>query len=308
MATPNPTNAHPTLGAHFIIGDTYNPMGALWSPHPQRPGPPTLCTPWSWPQPSHILPFTYPAATTAAAALHAQVSWFNSVQFSRSVVSHSATPWTAARQASLSIPTPGVYSNSCPLSRWCHPTISSSVIPFFSRLQSFPASGSFPSESVLHIRWPKYWSFSFSISPFSEYSGLISFRMDWLDLLAVQGTLRSLLQHHGSKAPGVLVPVVWHHSTRMEISALLLALRPCHHSSRPPHHRGGSHPELALPTGGPAELLLPLPSKDGILSLTQWLLFLPLFLLSPVLPHSLSPRPQGWIQEASCWEGCLGTE
>ena len=97
-------------------------------------------------------------------------------------------------------PTPGVYSNSCPLSRWCHPTISSSVVPFSSCLQSFPASGSFLVESVLPIRWPKYWSFSFNTSPSNEYSGLISFRTDWLDLLAVQGTLKSLLQHHSSKA------------------------------------------------------------------------------------------------------------
>ena len=109
------------------------------------------------------------------------------------------TPWTAAHQASLSSPTPGVHPNPCPSSRWCHPTISSSVVPFSSCPQSFPASGSFH-ESVLRIRWPKYWSFSFSISPSSEYSGLISFRMDWLDLLAVQGTLKSLLQHHSSKA------------------------------------------------------------------------------------------------------------
>ena len=91
-------------------------------------------------------------------------------------------------------PTPGVYPNSCPSSWWCHPAISSSVIPFSSCRQSFPASGSFP------IRWPKYWSFSFSISPSNEHPGLISFRRDWLDLLAVQGTLKSLLQHHSSKA------------------------------------------------------------------------------------------------------------
>ena len=71
---------------------------------------------------------------------------------------------------------------------------------FSSCLQSFPAFRVFSNESVLHIRWPKYWSFSFSICPSNEYSGLISFRMDWLDLLAVQGTLRSLLQHHSSKA------------------------------------------------------------------------------------------------------------
>ena len=75
-----------------------------------------------------------------------------------------------------------------------YPTISSSVVPFFSRFQSFPVSGSF------HIRWPKFWSFSLSITPSSEYSGLISFRMDWVDLLDVQGTLKSLLQHHSSKA------------------------------------------------------------------------------------------------------------
>ena len=85
-----------------------------------------------------------------------------------------------------------VHSRSCPLSQWCYPTISSSVIPFSSCLQSFPASGSFPNKSVLHIRWPKYWNFSFSISPFSRYSELISFRIDWFDLLAVQETLKSL--------------------------------------------------------------------------------------------------------------------
>ena len=95
---------------------------------------------------------------------------------------------------------PGVCSHSRPLSRWCHPTISSSVVPFSSCLQSFPASGSFPMESALHIRWPKYWSFTFSISPSNEHSGLISFRTDGFNLLAVQGTLKNLLQHHSSKA------------------------------------------------------------------------------------------------------------
>ena len=90
--------------------------------------------------------------------------------------------------------TSGVYSNSCPLSKWCQPTISSSVVPFSSCLQSFAASGLFK-----WVKWPKYWSFSFTISPSNEYSGLISFRMDWLDLLAFQGTLKCLLQHHSSK-------------------------------------------------------------------------------------------------------------
>ena len=92
-------------------------------------------------------------------------------------------------------PTPGVYSNSSPLSRWCHPTITSSVIPFSCHLQYFPASGSFPMRQF----FPKYWRFSFSISTSNEYSGLIFFRMDRLDLLSVQGTLKSLLQHYSSK-------------------------------------------------------------------------------------------------------------
>ena len=82
---------------------------------------------------------------------------------------------------------------------WVSDAISSSVVPFSSCLQSFPTSGSFQ-ESALHIRWPKYWSFSFNISPSSEHPGLISFRMDWLDLLAVHGNPKSLLQHHSSKA------------------------------------------------------------------------------------------------------------
>ena len=121
---------------------------------------------------------------------------FSLVQ-SLSRVGFFVTPWTAAHQAPCPSATSGVHSNSC-LSLWCHPTISSSVVPFSFRLQSSPASGSFQ-ESLLHIRWPKDWSFSFNISPSNEYSGLISFRMDWLDLLAGQGTLKSLLQHHSSK-------------------------------------------------------------------------------------------------------------
>ena len=122
-----------------------------------------------------------------------------SVQFSRSVVSDSLWPHEPQHtRPPCPSPTPTVHRNPCPLSWWCHPTISSCVIPF-SCLQSFPASGSLPMSSGLHIRWPKYWSFSFNISPSIEYPGLISFRMDWLDLLAVQGTLKSLLQHHSSK-------------------------------------------------------------------------------------------------------------
>ena len=123
-----------------------------------------------------------------------------SVQFSRSVMSDFATPWTAACHASLSI------TNSQSLLQLisiesvmpsnhlilCHPLL---LLPSI-----FPSIRVFSNESALHIRWPKYWSFSFNISPSNEHSGLISFRMDWLDLLAVQGTFKSLLQHHSSKA------------------------------------------------------------------------------------------------------------
>ena len=94
-------------------------------------------------------------------------------------------------------PTPRVYSNSCPLSWWCHLIL---CHPLLLLPSIFPRIRVFSNESVLHIRWPKYWSFSFSISPSNEYSGLISFRMDWLYLLAVQGTLKSLIQHCSSKA------------------------------------------------------------------------------------------------------------
>ena len=118
-----------------------------------------------------------------------------SVQFSYSVVSdspwprgpeHTMPPWSSA--------TPRVYSSTSPLSRWilCCPLL---LLPSI-----FPSIRVFSNESVLRIRWPKYWSFRFNITPSNEHPGLISFRMDWLDLLAVQGTLKSLLQHHSSKA------------------------------------------------------------------------------------------------------------
>ena len=128
-----------------------------------------------------------------------------SIQFSHSVVSDSVTPWTEARQAFLSI------TNS-----WSLVKLKSieSVMPS-NRLilchslllppSIFPSISVFSNVSVLRIRWPKYWSFSFSISPSHEYSGLISFWIDWFDLLAVQGTLESLLQHHNSKAS-----ILWH--------------------------------------------------------------------------------------------------
>ena len=123
-----------------------------------------------------------------------------SVQFSCSVLSNSLWPHEPQHaRPSCPSPTPGVHSDSRPSSQWCHPAISSSVIPFSSCPQSLPASESFPM-SQLRMRWPKYWSFSFSIISSKEIPGLISFRMDWLHLLAVQGTLKSLLQHHSSKA------------------------------------------------------------------------------------------------------------
>ena len=125
-------------------------------------------------------------------------------QFSHSVMSDSLQPHELQHARPCPSSTPRAFSNSCPSSQWCHPTISSSVVPFSFHLQSFPVSGSFPM-SVLCIRWPKYWSFSFSISPSNEYSGLISFRIDRVDFLAVQGTLKNLLQHHSSKAS-----ILWH--------------------------------------------------------------------------------------------------
>ena len=123
---------------------------------------------------------------------------FSSVQ-SLSHVQLFVTPWTAARQVSCPSPTPRACSNLCPSHQWCHPTISSSAGPLLPP-SIFPSIRIFSNESVLHIRWPKYWSFSFNISPPNEHPGLISFRMGWLDLLVVQGTLKSLLQHHSSKA------------------------------------------------------------------------------------------------------------
>ena len=106
------------------------------------------------------------------------------------------------QHASLSCPSLslGVCSDSCSLIWWCHPTISSSATPFSFLPSIFPSIRVFSNESALHIRWPKYWSFSVNISPSSEHPGLISLRMDWLDLLAVQGTLKNLLQYHSSKA------------------------------------------------------------------------------------------------------------
>ena len=137
---------------------------------------------------------------------------FSSVQFSRSVVSDSLQ-LHEAQHATPPCPsaTPGVYPNSCPLSQWCHPTIHLILChPLLLQPSIFPSIRVFSNESTLCIRWPKYWSFRFSIIPSKEHPGLISFRMDWLDLLAVQGTLRSLLQHYSSKAS-----ILWHSVTEL---------------------------------------------------------------------------------------------
>ena len=138
-------------------------------------------------------------ASVSLSKLYKIILQFSSVQFSCSVVSESLRPHELqhARPPCPS-PTPGVHSNTSiesvmPSSHLilCRPLLPPSIPP---------SIRVFSNESTLHMRWPKYWSFSFSISPSKEHPGLISFRMDWLDLLAIQETLKSLLQHHSSKA------------------------------------------------------------------------------------------------------------
>ena len=128
---------------------------------------------------------------------------FSSLQ-SLSCVWLFATPWTAARRLPCPSPTPGVHPNPCPLRQWCHPTISSSVVPFSSSPQSFPTSGAFP-VSQLFTSGGQSIGVSASTSVLLMNTQLISFRMDWLDLPAVQRTLKSLLQHHSWKAS-----ILWH--------------------------------------------------------------------------------------------------
>ena len=134
-----------------------------------------------------------------------------SVQFSLSIMSDSLRPY-GLQHARTPCPSPTrrVYSNSCPRVYSNIKSVMSSnhlILwrPLLLSPSNFPSIRVFSNQSALCIKWPKYWSFSFSIRPSNEHSGLISFRMDWLDLLAVQGTLKSLLQHHSSKAP-----ILWH--------------------------------------------------------------------------------------------------
>ena len=121
--------------------------------------------------------------------------------FSRQVMSNSSWPHGLQHtRLPCPSPSPRVCPSSRPFNQWCHPTISTSIIPISSCTQFFPSIKVFSNELALCIRWPRYWSFSFSISPSKEYSELISFRIDWFDILAVQGSLKSLLQHHSWKA------------------------------------------------------------------------------------------------------------
>ena len=183
--------------------------GRLWSMRSQR-----VRHNWASRMPCSLLKFQ-PSITPQSYCFHKLISsqlqslhylqskvlylLFSSVQ-SLSRVWLFATPWTAAHQASLSItssrtpPKPMSIESVMPFNHLilCH--------PFLFLPSVFPSIRVFSNESVLPIRWPKYWSFSFSISPSNEHPGLISFRMDWLDLLAVQGTPKSLLQHHSSEA------------------------------------------------------------------------------------------------------------
>ena len=138
--------------------------------------------------------------------LEAQKVWntlsHSSVQFSRSVMFDSLWPHEPQHyRPPFPSPTPGVHPNPCPSSWWCHPIFSSSVVPFSSCPQSLQASGSFPVSQLFASGGPSIASkFQLQHQSSNEHPGLISFRMDWLDLLAVQGTLKSLLQHHSSKA------------------------------------------------------------------------------------------------------------
>ena len=121
-------------------------------------------------------------------------------QFSYSVVYDSETSWNAPRQASLSITNSRSLLKLMPIKLVMSSNHLIFCCPLLLLSSIYPSINVFSNESALHIRWPKYWKFSFSISPSNEYSGLIYFRIDWFDLLSVQGTLKSLLQHHSSKA------------------------------------------------------------------------------------------------------------
>ena len=138
-------------------------------------------------------------STLIATLVHGIIYQFSSVVQSCPTLCNPTDCSTPGLPVHHQLPVMGGWVITCPLSQRCHPTISSSVVLFSSQPSIFPRTRVFSNESELHIRWPKYWSFSFSIISSKEIPGLISFRIDWFDLLAVQGTLKSLL-HHNSKA------------------------------------------------------------------------------------------------------------
>ena len=150
---------------------------------------------------THTHTHTHPTQNSFKITQMMRTAEERSVQFSHSVMSdYSRCDGLQHTRFPCLSTTPWICSNSRPSSQWCtkHLTLCHALLlpPSI-----FPSISVFSNSSVIRIRWAKYWSFSFSISPFNEYSGLISFRMDWFDLLAVQGILKNLLQHHSSNAP-----------------------------------------------------------------------------------------------------------
>ena len=152
-----------------------------------------------------------------------------------------------------------VFSDSCPLNQWCYLTISPAT-PFSLLLSPsiFPIISVFSNELAFHLRWPQYWSFSFSNSPFNEYSGLVSFKVYWFDLLAVQGTLKSLLQHHNLKAS-----ILW-------CSAFFIL---CFHSRRGVTHRVRLECDPDIPVAPGEQYYVLDPSLDDYLGTTPSHLF-----------------------------------
>ena len=207
---------------------------------------------------------------------------YQSVQFSRSVVSNSLRPRESQHaRPPCSSPTPRVHSDSRPFESvmpsshliLCRPLLLLPPIP--------PSIRVFSNESTLRMRWPKYWSFSFSIIPSKEIPGLISFRMDWLGLLAVQRTLKSLLQHHGSKASilgcSALFTVQLSHpyisSVQFSRSVVSDSLRP--------HESQHARPPCSSPSPG---VQLKLTSIESVMPSSYLILYHPLLLLSSIFP------------------------
>ena len=191
---------HVTRDGSSQVPGSPSPWGFVdraWAPGSGRPRLPLICM---------LLHFSEPQLPCPQKRDTMHAKYTAGYQVSQPVQSPSrvrlfATPWTPARQASLSITNS---RSSLKLTSIMSVMPSNHLVlcrPLLLQPSIFPSIRVFSNELVLRIRWPKYWSFSFSISPSNEYSGLISFRMDWLDILAVQGTLKSLLQHHSSKAP-----------------------------------------------------------------------------------------------------------